>query len=84
MKKRYGITYHKDGSHRMQVKGEDMEDIIRRQDAIDAVKFGITYVKAINTETGEVKELFQASNEELEKAIKRIMQIPSIDIGAGE
>lgn len=61
-----------------------MEDIIRRQDAIDAVKFGITYAKAINTETGEVKELFQASNEELEKAIKRIMQIPSIDIEAGE
>ena len=49
-----------------------MEDIIRRQDAIDAVKFGITYAKAINTETGEVKELFQASNEELEKAKKFI------------
>lgn len=54
-----------------------MSDLIDRQAAIDAIEFGITYAKAINKETGEVKELFQASNDELRKAEDRIKQLPS-------
>ena len=54
-----------------------MNDPIERQAAIDAIEFGITYAKAINKETGEVKELFQASNDELRKAADRIKQLPS-------
>ena len=54
-----------------------MSDLISRQAAIDAIEFGITYAKAINKETGEVKELFQASNDELRKAEDRIKQLPS-------
>lgn len=54
-----------------------MSDPIDRQAAIDAIEFGITYAKAIDKETGEVKELFQASNDELRKAEDRIKQLPS-------
>lgn len=53
-------------------------DTISRQAAIDVIEFGITYAKAINKETGEVKELFQASNDELRKAADRIKQLPSV------
>ena len=53
------------------------EDTISRQAAIDAVEFGITYAKAIDIKTGEVRELFKESNEELMKAAERIKQLPS-------
>ena len=50
--------------------GETCADAISRRDAIDAVEFGITYVKVLNKETGEVMELFKKSNEELQKAVE--------------
>lgn len=53
-------------------------DCISRRDAIDAVEFGITYVKVLNKETGEVMELFKKSNEELQKAVDRIEAVPSV------
>ena len=53
-------------------------DTISRQQAIDTVEFGITYAKAINKETVEVRELFKQSNEELRKAVERIKQLPSV------
>lgn len=52
-------------------------DTISRQAAIDAVEFGLTYAKAINKETGVVKNLFEESNKELMKAVERIKQLPS-------
>lgn len=52
-------------------------DLISRQAAIDAIEWGITYAKAINKETGEVRELFAESNEELRKAVNRVKQLPS-------
>lgn len=52
-------------------------DLIDRQQAIDAIEFGITYARAFNKETGEVKELFQEGNHELRKAVERIKQLPS-------
>ena len=55
-----------------------MEQLILRQAAIDAIEFGITYAKVFNKETGEVKELFQESNDELRKAVERIKQLPPI------
>ena len=57
--------------------GETCEDVISRRDAIDAVEFGITYVKVLNKENGEVMELFKKSNEELQKAVDRIEALPS-------
>jgi len=54
------------------------DDAISRQAAIEAVKFGITYASAINTETGEVKPMFVESNDELQKAINRICELPSV------
>lgn len=59
---------------------EPCEDTISRKAAIDAIEFGITYAKAINKETGEVKELFRASNDELRKAADRIKQLPSAQL----
>ena len=54
-----------------------MSDLISRQAAIDAIEFGITYARAINKETGEVKELFQEGNDELKKAVERVKALPS-------
>jgi len=54
-----------------------MSDLIKRQDAIDAVSFGITYAKAFNVITGETVEPFKKTNQELEKAINRIEELPS-------
>lgn len=54
----------------------DNNDLISKQQAIDAVEFGITYAKKINKETGEVTVLFEESNAELEKVIDRIKQLP--------
>lgn len=56
-----------------------MSDLISRQAAIDAIEFGITYAKAINKETGEIKELFKQSNDELRNAVERIVDIPTAD-----
>lgn len=55
------------------------KDTIYRQAAIDAIEFGITYARAINKETGEVKELFQESNDELRKAVERVKELPSAE-----
>lgn len=52
-------------------------DCISRQAAIDAVEFGITYAKAINKSTGEVKELFKEGNKALNEAVERIKDLPS-------
>ena len=57
-----------------------MSDLIDRQAAIAAIEFDITYVKAINKETGEVTELFKKENEALEKAAERIKQLPSVQL----
>lgn len=51
--------------------------LISLNDAIDAIEFGITYARAINKETGEVKELFQEGNNELKKAVERVKALPS-------
>ena len=57
-----------------------MEDLISRQAAVDAVKFGITHAIRINRYTGEKDDLFQASNDELEKAIERIKELPTVSV----
>lgn len=54
-----------------------MKDLIDRQSAIDAVEFGITYAKAINKSTGEVKELFKEGNKALNEAVERLKELPS-------
>ena len=54
-------------------------DMISRQDAIDAVKFGITYVKAVDKNTGKVINLFEEINKELKKAEERIKKLPSAE-----
>ena len=59
-------------------KGENMSELISREQAIDAVEFGITYAKSINKETGEITELFKESNDELREAVERIKQLPPI------
>ena len=51
-------------------------DAIDRQAAIDAVKWGITYARAINTCTGETKELFKVSNYALNEAVERLKELP--------
>ena len=54
-----------------------MKDTIDRQEAIDAVAFGITYAKAFDLKTGEAKNLFEKENEALAKAVERIKELPS-------
>lgn len=70
-----------DATTRTISRGEQMSDLIDKQKAIDAVAFGITYAKAFDKETGEVKvkELFAEGNYELKKAIDRIKELPSVD-----
>jgi len=63
------------------VPDTNIGDMISRQAAIDAVKFGITYAKAVDKNTGEVINLFEESNEELKKAAERIKNLPSADVG---
>lgn len=67
------------GKEAVTEKGRRMSDLISRQDAIDAVEFGITYAKAINKETGEVIALFEKSNAELKAAANRIKSLPSAE-----
>lgn len=55
-----------------------MSDLISRQAAIDAVKFGITYAKVFNKSTGEAKELFKEGNKALNEAAERLKELPSI------
>ena len=57
-----------------------MSEYIRRENAIDAVEFGITLASAINIETGEWTELFQRENDELREAVKRIKDIEPADV----
>ena len=54
-----------------------MSDLISRQVAIDTVEFGVTYAKAINKSTGEVKELFKEGNKALNEAVERLKELPS-------
>lgn len=61
-----------------------MSDLIDRQAAIDAVEFGITYVKMINKETGEVIMPFEQSNKELLKATDRIKELPHVERKKGK
>ena len=53
------------------------DDTISRAAAIEAVEFGITYAKAINKSTGEVKELFKEGNKALNEAVERLKELPS-------
>ena len=53
---------------------------IKKQDAVDIVAFGITIASAFNKETGERIDLFAKENEELQKAIERIHELPSADV----
>lgn len=55
-----------------------MKDTIDRQEAIDAVAFGITYAKAFDLKTGEAKNLFEKENEELAKAVERIKELSPV------
>ena len=52
-----------------------MKDTIDRQEAIDAVAFGITYAKAFDLKTGEAKNLFEKENKALAKAVERIKEL---------
>ena len=52
------------------------DDQISRRAAVDAVEWGITYARAINTCTGETKELFRVSNCALNEAAERIKKLP--------
>ena len=56
-------------------------DLISRQDAIDAVAFGIIYTKVFDKETCKVKvkELFGECNYALKTAIDRIKELPSAE-----
>ena len=51
-------------------------DLISRQDVIDAIRFGITYANAINTLTGEKTAMFEEANEALEEAVTRVLELP--------
>ena len=53
-----------------------MNDTIRRKEAIDAVKFGQTYLSVFSAD-GTVTHPFENINKELEEAIKRIEEIPA-------
>ena len=55
-----------------------MKDTIDRQEAIDAVAFGITYAKAFDLKTGEAKNLFEKENEALAKAVERIKELSPV------
>ena len=57
-----------------------MNDYIKRENAVNAVEFGITLASAINIETGERTELFQKENDELREAVKRIKDIEPADV----
>ena len=54
-----------------------MKDPIERQDAINAIEFGITYARRINIETGEITDPFAAINKELMEAVQRVKALPS-------
>lgn len=54
-----------------------MSDLISRAEAIEAIEFGITYMKAINIETGEITEPFAKINDELREAVDRVKALPS-------
>jgi uncharacterized paraquat-inducible protein A len=53
------------------------DDLISRAEAIEEIEFGITNMKAINMETGEVIEPFAKINAELREAVNRVKELPS-------
>ena len=58
---------------------EPCEDCIRRSDAVDTIKFGITYAYIMGIETaGKKDEMFRQIIFQLEKAIARIERLPSV------
>ena len=61
-----------------------MKDTIDRQEAIDAVAFGITYAKAFDLKTGEAKNLFEKENEALAKAVERIKELSPVQPDLGK
>jgi hypothetical protein len=53
------------------------DDLISRAEAIEEIEFGITNMKAINMETGEVIEPFVKINAELREAVNRVKELPA-------
>jgi len=68
-----GTTFEEDATK------DATSDLISRKGAIEAVEFGITYAKAINKSTGEVKELFKEGNKALNEAVERLKELPSAE-----
>jgi len=54
-----------------------MTDLIKREDAIEAIQFGISYIKAFNNTT--MIRFYERENEALEKAIKRVNELLSVE-----
>ena len=57
-----------------------MADYIKREDAIAAVEFDITYATAININTGVQRELFGRENAALEKAVVRLREVQAAEV----
>ncbi len=53
-----------------------MNDLIRREDAIRAIEFGISHIVSFDS-NGQRTNYFESENAELAKAIERIKEIPS-------
>lgn len=77
-KKGYKDAYSENQLSQNGTNDEDRteDDQISRRDAVDTVEWGITYARAINTSTGETKELFRVSNYALKEAAERIKKLP--------
>ena len=59
------------------LEGKSCEDCVSRQEAIDEVRFGQSYITKISSD-GEIEHLFEAENEALEEAVSRIEILPSV------
>ena len=57
-----------------------MDDYIKRENAIAAVEFDITYATAININTGVQREIFGRENAALERAVVRLRNVPAADV----
>lgn len=57
-------------------KGEQMSDLIKREDAIRAIEFGISHIVSFDG-NGQRTNYFESENAELAKAIERVKEIPS-------
>ena len=77
-KKGYKDAYSENQLSQNGTNDEDRteDDQISRRAAVDTVEWGITYARAINTCTGETKELFRLSNCALKEAAERIKELP--------